>query len=197
MDKEEPIRQFYIPSNYSGGVNIGGMNLEIRNIIEAVIIGGILGFVTWYVAGVFTQVFTTRLGITLVPLAMGVVAGLHGYKGEPISSFLKHMADFNKTKRICYYNKRPKFEAKPLDLQQEQVDSEIFLRKQGQELIQKFKSNKASFNEGDTPENLFFEDDVGIVDTPSMYTGYEEELKKKRKEKKANGKKKKRKKKKA
>lgn len=196
MEKEEPIKQFFIPNNYSGGVNIAGHNLSTRNVAESIVLCALLLVPTWIISRKFLQL-TTSISASVIAGGTGALIGLFGFKNEPFSAWVKYFIKYKKSMRICYYNTRPKFEAKPLDLQSDNLDSSIMLRKQAQEIKNKLMSSYTTFNQGTRPDNLFFEDDIGIVDTPDNYEGYEKEVKKKRKEKRVNGKKKKQKKKKA
>lgn len=196
MEKEEPIKQFFIPDNYSGDINIGGQNLNARNLFEGIVFGCLLQVITWIIASRFLNTPST-VGISVAVGGAAALLGIKGYKNESYSELFQHYLKFRKEKRICYYNTRPKFEAKPIDLQNDNLESEILLRKQAQDLKNKLLSGNTTFNQGDRPDNLFFEEDVGIVETPSNYEGYDKEVKKKRKEKRTNGKKKKQKKKKA
>ena len=167
--EEEKIRIVFIPKNYSGSFNIAGSTLSIRSCIEAVLIGGTLGLFGFFI----TRSFPTEIKAGAISLGVigGGILGMYGHNGDPFSTFLTSVYKFNKNKRACFYNPRPKKEAKPLVLKQASLDDEIFGRKQAQELKEKFFSSKTTFTAVEMPDNLYFEDDIGIVDAPEGYVG--------------------------
>lgn len=184
-DNKEMRRVYFLPQNFSGGVNLVGFNMDIRNLIEGSLLAVLVLAIDWKFANFFSGL-PQKASFMLITGACAFALGFNGYRGDPFSTALANMIKFNKEKRICYYNNRPKIEAKPKSLKKLTGETEIFGRKQAQELIAKYKAKSSSFNEDERPDTLFFEEDIGIVNMPDNYIGAKKEAKerKKRDEKK-------------
>ena len=102
------------------------------------------------------------------------VAGINGYT---FTQFIKSIIRYRKKKRVCYYNPRIKTEASPYN--QESLAEQMLPREKLEMFYKKVKSGydaKQRENALDEEkyilsdrENMFFEEDSGVIDKPVEY----------------------------
>ena len=98
--EEEKAAVFFIPDNYtnSGGL-LGGM-LKLRNVIEALIFGGVVGGLEYLLIDIDLLYKVMLIIFTAIPLA---IVSLIGFKGDSFSQFLLAIFIFLKDKRKMRY----------------------------------------------------------------------------------------------
>lgn len=112
MNDEEKELTFAIPANYNeSGKVLNGM-FELRNLIEAIIVGAVFGFP---IIKLFPFSITTKIILFVAIVIPLVIINLVGIDGNPLSQFFINMIKFRKNKRALHM-KRVGYEYDPNDL---------------------------------------------------------------------------------
>ena len=176
---ERDVREFYIPPNFQSGVSIFGKTFEIANLAEGAILA-LLPIVVIFVLlpnfGVTIPWKTSSTIVTFASVILGYL-GIAGINGYTITQFIKSMLRYRKNKRICYYNPRVKSEAAPYSL--ENIAEQMLPK---EKLAEFYKNAKSVYEEKqrktalaeqsyliEDRKNMYFTDDIGVVDTPVEY----------------------------
>ena len=185
MDNNEDYKIRQIPDNFGSGINIAGMHFGVVFLAEGIILAVLA------LAGVFIILKLSgmtdigqMLGISLVFAGIFLVIGIKGINDEPITTFVRNLAAFNKGRRTAYYNPRIKLEAKPVKAENIKENKDAIPREKIMAAFNKYKealdkkqAEKAkAFEEANAfdESNMFFEDDIGIIKKPSQYMSREE-----------------------
>ena len=158
------VEVFVIPENFSGtGKILNGM-VRIQNFIEGVILA--LPFVL-IIRTMHLPLNQTIIWSIIVGGGLFFISCL-GINGDSLTEFFVHFFYFKKRQRVAKYNPRVKFEAVPGYLTKEQYElpRDKLMRLLGERKNAKKGSEEISRNIYDPVYKDFFEDDVGIVDTP-------------------------------
>ena len=193
--EEEDYKVRHIPENFGNGVDFLGLHFEIRFLAEGIIFGLLLFLLSFsLLSSIFVAKKGTSLGLSLVFSGLSFFFGVRGINDEPITVFLSHVRTFRRNRRTAYYNPRIKLEARSITKEkktkkQEELPREkilgafekykrIFDRKQ-QERAKAFEEQNAF-----DASNMFFEDDIGVIQKPDSYMTEEEVEKLEKKKKK-------------
>ena len=164
------IKEVQIPINFENGFNIAGNNFSARNIVEACILAPLTAIILLMIIGPLDV--SLNFKITLIFTAIILVGGgaLMGLNNDPLSTFLINTIRSNLKKRVAYYNPRIKFEAKSA-LEDEELTKEK--EQQYKSVFDKYKEQMFNTQPTIDPKdveidltNVFFEDDIGIIDKP-------------------------------
>ena len=164
------LREVQIPINFENGLNVSGNNFSARNIIEACILAPLVAIILLMIVAPLD--IPLNLKITLIFTAIILVGGgaLMGINNDPLSTFLINTIRSNLKKRAAYYNPRIKFEAKSA-LEDEELTKEK--EQQYKSIFDKYKEQMFNTQPIIDPKdieidltNVFFEDDIGIIDKP-------------------------------
>jgi len=186
INNTEEYCERYIPDNYENGINFAGFNFRPIFLIEGIILGIIffaLSIFLLYVCG-NRRINSSTIGICLVPSVLAVVIGIKGINDEPLTTFIKNLRRFNCNKRFAYYNPRIKTEIKSIYATGEDGSHYILPRDRIIALFTKYKKTLTEINikkiEEEKGENkfikeqMYFEDDIGVVDKPVEYMNKQE-----------------------
>lgn len=209
MDDEQYM-ECYIPQNYKGVISILQLAVKQRNLIEGAVIGVIIAFCVFQGFRIYNYGITgTGIGFTIVGFIAGLIIGVIGINGEPVSQFIIHLFRFLRKRRTVYYNPRVKVEIKPSYIISEESQETVLPR---DKIIAGMKKVREKFNSINSSEKTIqtdefnaeyfeFEDDIAAVPEEKMTASQrralnkekkraERELKKKqREEAKLNGRK--------
>ena len=197
MNDNEEYQVKRIPDNFGNGINIAGFHFEVIFLIEGVV----LAITTTLLSLVImTSIGMTdigqMLGFALVFACVSLVIGIRGVNDEPLTTFLSNVSKFNKNRRTAYYNPRIKKEAKPVTQKQLEENKDAIPREKIIAFFNKYKSvldkkqqEKAKLLEDANSfdaQNMYFEDDIGIIKRPNQYMSKEEAEKYDKKKEKAS-----------
>lgn len=175
-----------IPDNFGNGVNILGMHFKALFLIEGIVLAVIMLIVSLIVLRALgMNDIGEMLGICLVFSGIALFVGIKGINDEPITTFLKNFSDFNKKKRTAYYNPRVKLEAKSVKMEKQDKENKdaiprekilAFFNKYKETLDKKQQEKVKAFEEKNSfdANNMFFEDDIGIIKRPNSYMSEKE-----------------------
>lgn len=194
MNNEIP-KGFYIPPNYKNGISVFGKTYPASLITQ----GSALVIAPWIIVFLVFPNIGLNIGWSVgsvICIFMSVIfgyLGLNGINGYSLLQFMKSYGYFRTHRRICYYNPRIKTEARPSSMQNEA--EQILPREKLEKIWKNYQNTIAEKNRNaavraqnefiDDRENLYFADDIGIVEKPVEYmTGkeyrkYQKELRKK------------------
>lgn len=105
--EEEKAAVFFIPDNYTNSGGLFGGMLRLRNVIEALIVGGIIGGSEYLLIDIDLLYKIMIIVFTAVPLT---IVSLIGIKGDSFSQFLLAVFIFLKDKRKMRYRRIKKNE---------------------------------------------------------------------------------------
>ncbi len=159
----QEVRTYYFPKNFDAGQKLFDM-FDIRGVVEGVVL-----FVPfWFVLPYVPVHGTGKLCIYIVVIVICIFLGVLGFNGEHLSEFIKTLYHFSQDKKIGYYNPRAKVESKPDYL--EEAEKQMPPRDRLLKLIGKDASQEEEGKPFDYSslafEQMFFEDDLGIVEKP-------------------------------
>ena len=181
MHEEETYDVVAIPPNYQGTIILFGMAFAKWNLIEAVVLAVIIFFAVLAVLiRHAASDLSTLIGWAAVPAVSAGVLALRGINGDDLLSFLRHVIVWQRKRRIAYYNPRVKTEAFPAVGGQERSDRNPLPR---EKIIALYSGYREKFGElgrertaGNTDaaeaadmKDMYFEDDIGIIDKPAAY----------------------------
>lgn len=175
-NKKEASEIFIVvPSNFDEGFNILGQTLKRRNLIDSIVIGGVLAFIVYLVLYyVFYMDMSINMMIYLVvTFFLGFIVGIVGHNGDPWSIFLMYKFKFYVRRRVTMYNPRVKYEK---IAEQKEAYEETNTMDNGEEtgqsvynkfikkMQEKTQGSDVSGNEKaqETEETYVFEDDIGV-----------------------------------
>lgn len=172
-DKDEvPLNTCVIPENFAyTGRCFDGM-FRTRNLVEGAILAGPIAYFTVHLDLPLNQkAFVTALTAGLVFLGC-----LNGINGDSVSECLIHLFSYLKHKRIARYNPRVRIEAKPGYLTKENGELPREKLKRFIDDIQKRRGKQEAVSSEiyDPIYKEFFEDDLGVVETPDDLKSHSE-----------------------
>ena len=192
--------EFYIPPNYKTGISLFGKSFQVVSLVEGIILALLPLGIYFFVLPVLDIHVSFDKAATVITFSSALLGylGIKGINGYSISQFVRSMMRYRKNKRICYYNPRIKTEASPYSINN---SAEQMLPRE--KLEEFYKKARKNYDEKQREqaieeqkhvlterENLFFSDDVGVLDTPVEYmTGkeyreYKKKLKKEERQRK-------------
>lgn len=168
----------YIPKNYEIGVNLLGFNFKLRFLIEGTIAALIIFIIVFVILNYFNIEFATKIGYSIAFALIGLLLGIRGINDEPLTEFIGHYFKYIKRKRTAFYNPRVKKEIKPyLEQIQNNKNADVF--ETARSIYNKYKHKIEKNNQLKTmeyqnqnvfdKENMFFEDDIGVINKPYEY----------------------------
>lgn len=180
--EEEKIATVFIPSNIQEGLDLGGLSLNPKRLLEGIIGGALGGFLMFELFSFLGRYFKIGIEteIVFIILAVGLLA-LAGYAGannETFSQFIYHLFQFKRSKRIAYYNPRVKTEIKSVSESTDVSEEQLLPRDKIQKFIDNYQFNasrKTAQRIAETEQThkaegrMYFEDDVGVVLPPDAY----------------------------
>ena len=194
--EEEKVFDIYIPDNFQTGVNFLGENYATGNVIQAAILSIIVFVISFcFPSWIGLSIkWSIKLSIAIVLCSPCAIIGITGINGDSIVKFLSNIVKFNKSKRMMLYNPRVKTEYKVCTDSAQLSPEKMLPRDKAIALYGKVveginKRNRSKVREGDENiENIYFEDDYGVVETPDEYMS-DKEIKAREKERRKHGKK--------
>lgn len=111
--KDEQYEVKFIPDNFETGLNLLGMNFDVRKFIEGTIFG-VIGLIIFYIiGGFFFKNWGTRVGVTLA-FGLGLmIIGIRGINDEPVTVFISNMIKQKKNRIFSYRDPDAKVLVKP------------------------------------------------------------------------------------
>lgn len=209
---EQYGKEYFIPANFRTGISFMGKSFSFESVVEATVLALVPIAVVFFIlpnAGIRISWSTSSTVVTLLSASLGYL-GINGINGYTVSRFIKSMFHYRKNRRVCYFNPRIKTEASPYSTAN--IAAQMLPREKLQEFYKKAKKNYDAKQRANAVneqkevltdrKNMFFSDDLGVVDTPveymdkKEYKAYRKKLKKearrKKKEQRADAKAKKR-----
>lgn len=208
VEEEEKVETVFIPNNITEGIDAGGLTLNPRRTFEAVLGGVLGGFLTYGLLVLINQYFKidieTRIAVIVMGVALFMAICYFGANNETFSQCIVHIIQFNKRKRIAYYNPRVKAEIKSVAERTDIAEEQLVPRDKIQRFIDNYQMNASKRtsariaeieNEHKAEGRMYFEDDIGVITPPDGYMTKSEKKKlaKAQKRKKKTGSKKKKK----
>lgn len=92
---------YSIPDNFIEGGKLFGGTIKTRNFIEALILGGIGGGLSFLIHVSSIQV---RITLFIFLAAPGFLLAIFGFNNDSLSTFIKSVYRWNKAKKIMLYN---------------------------------------------------------------------------------------------
>lgn len=191
--KEEELNVQVIPENFvDTGRCFNGM-FRTRNLIEGVALSAIPAYISLN----SSLDWQNKIIVTVVLVGVIMALTLSGINGYSFLEFISSWASYNKRKRVAKYNPRVKAEAKPgyLTEEEKELPRDKILR-----IFNEIRKRETTEGEAvsrdiyDPAYKEFFEDDLGILETPDDLKTKQErkraarELKKEREKAKAEAK---------
>lgn len=182
----EEYRVRKIPDNFENGINFAGFNFRPIFLIEGIILGILFFGVSIGLMFAFgiRSISSSTIGICLVPSVLAIILGIKGINDEPLTTFIKNLRYFNTSKRTTYYNPRIKTEIKSIGSGGDNSGQYILPRDRIIALFTKYKKALDEKNikrlEEEKGTNkfvqsqMYFEDDIGVVDKPIEYMSKQE-----------------------
>lgn len=174
---EERGKSFFLPKNFQNGISIGTRSYSPALLLQGVILALLPVLISYWILPAFGILLSVSdsLGTVLMFSTLLGYAGIHGAKGGTLLQFLKSVIRFYQSRRTAYYNPRIKAEA---GIGKEKGKSEKELP--GEKLQKLFAGMRRSSQKRPDPgpesevreaedDSLFFEEDIGIVETPVEY----------------------------
>lgn len=181
MHEEDAYDVVPIPPNYQGTIILFGMAFAKWNLIEAFILAVIIFFSVLAILMRHTETdLSTMIGWSAVPAVSAGVLALRGINGDDLLSFLRHIIMWQRKRRVAYYNPRVKTEAFPAIGDHERSDKETLPREKIIALYSGYReklgvtgrersSENTDILETSDIKDMYFEDDIGIIDKPAEY----------------------------
>ena len=172
---EERGKSFFLPKNFQNGISIGTRSYSPALLLQGVILALFPVLIAYWILPAFGILLSVSdsLGTVLMFSTLLGYAGIHGAKGGTLLQFLKSVIRFYQSRRTAYYNPRIKAEAGiEKDTEEKELPGEK-LQKLFSGMRQPSKRHTDPGNESEVREaedgSLFFEEDIGIVETPVEY----------------------------
>lgn len=93
---------YTIPENFIEGGRVLNGSFRLRNAIEAVVLGGLFGFIAYCLP---ISTLPTRISVILMVALPPTLLALIGINGDPLSVFVRSAYRWKKNHRIMIYNK--------------------------------------------------------------------------------------------
>lgn len=180
--EEEKIATVFIPSNIQEGLDLGGLSLNPKRLLEGIIGGALGGFLMFELLSFISQYFKIGIEtkIVFIILATGLLAlvGYAGANNETVSQAIYHIIQFRRSRRIAYYNPRVKAEIKSVSESTDVSEEQLLPRDKIQKFIDNYQFNasrRTAQRIAETEQThkaegrMYFEDDVGVVLPPDAY----------------------------
>lgn len=179
MKREETYNVEYIPNNIDVGINILGFNLKARFLAEGIILGVILSAITYFMIQETAVQVGTKIGTAIAVGVIGLFVGIRGLNDEPVTEFIYHAIKFSSKQRTAFYNPRVRHEAKPYiqEIQNSKREKLMNIYSQYKEKTEKSNQEKSYSYQNDNifdSSNMYFEDDIGVIDKPVEYMSSKE-----------------------
>lgn len=159
------VHQIYIPPNYKEGTSMFGFMIKPLRLVQA------LPFVLIIVLIVFVPLhslsLTAKLVILVVTCIPIILVCIIGINGDSLFRFIMNSFRASRAKRTCLYNPRIKTEIKPLS--EVPLEEQMAPRERILAFVEKLKKEKEVELEQIDLNDLYFEDDEGIVPKPVNY----------------------------
>ncbi len=197
-NNDEKVLPFTIPANYYNQFHFMGKPYEYKFVIQTAIIVFIATLALWFGLTQFMDKITTISVILFVDVLVALLS-LNGIQGDTFIGFISKVLRYRSRRRIAYYNPRAKVEAEStLNTEREMLPRDRLVA-----LYDKYKKSfdahhqknaELTINNQNVDENLYFQDDIGVVDKPYEYMTrkerweYDRKMKKQEKANDKNGK---------
>ena len=181
MEEDYKVRK--IPENFENGIHIAGFSFKPIFLIEGIILAVIaMGIAILVMKSIGMNDIGQMIGFALVFGGVALFLGLKGINDEPLTTYIKHLSEFNKGRRVAYYNPRIKVEAKSIFMEKNKEDKDAIPREKIIAFFNKYKAaidkkqqEKAKILKEDMDSgSMFFEDDIGIIKKPKKYMSEKE-----------------------
>lgn len=96
---------YYIPDNFIDETRIFQGQIRLRYFIEGVILGGILALIGFAIP---ISNVRFRVSFEIIVAAPGVILGIVGFNGDPISVAIRNWINWSKNKAVRLYNPNPR-----------------------------------------------------------------------------------------
>lgn len=170
IPQNETYRQYYIPPNFKEGTSVLGFMVKPLYLAQAVpfiLVMILIVFIPLHSLSLMAKLVI--LGITCIPVIFLCITGING---DSVYRYIYNMIHFRKSRRVCLYNPRIKSEIKPLS--EDPLSIQTLPREKVLMFMEKMKKEKAESVEEIDLDNLYFEDDEGIVEKPVEYMSSKE-----------------------
>lgn len=180
MRKSDTGKFYNIPDNYQTGISMFGTTFKAVNLIEAAILAVIPWILFFFILPKLDLNFPIDIKTIFSALfcVFGGYGGLYGYRGKTLSQVVQSLFSWRLKRRVAYYNPRIKAEVLPIYMNK-QENNEMLPREKVMLLFEKYKKelDKKQQQEALNLEseiltdrtNVYFEDDIGVVDKPVEY----------------------------
>lgn len=185
---EEKAYPFIIPANFYNQFHLMGQPFEYKFVLQTVVIVAVISVVLWTLLNkVMSWVYA--LSIILTIDALIALLSLNGIQGDTFIAYISKVLRYNSHKRIAYYNPRIKVEAESdlmADRETQPKDKLTMMLENYKKSLDKKHQQAAEeiLAEKDTQDELYFQDDIGVVDKPYEYMTRKERWEYDRKKKK-------------
>ena len=175
-DGIDSIQVYFIPENYKGMVNLFGRSFRRNNLIQAGIFGAVIFIASFVLIHRFIPAdLPDTIGWALVPAFCMAFFCITGIRGQSLLGYLSNMAEFYRTRRTAYFNPRIKLETSK---KQKAAEPPVFGRIRNGRLkdlsLPHAKERPEQADEAVDTAQLFFEDDIGVVEKPYEYLTFRE-----------------------
>lgn len=182
---EEKVRINYIPPNFDDDFSVGNFSFDIRYLAETAVLAVIGLLVAHLIVSLLANtIFELDMSSAVITYIICLIAfggiGMKGIAGDPVYVFLFNLIKFQKKKRIAFYNPRVKTEKKFVLIEDEQNEVETnIVREKVLGMVESVKTSltdkslekieQMEREQEESYSNLFFEDDIGVVEKPTEY----------------------------
>ncbi|MCC8139760.1 MAG: hypothetical protein LIO67_05605 [Lachnospiraceae bacterium] len=159
--------EYHIPQNYNTSRKLADL-ADARGLAEGVILALpiLKGITLLHIDG------TWKLTACVTAAILCILAGSFGFNGEYLSEFLLTLFRYAQGRRIVYYNPRVKLEAKPEYL--EEKEKTLLPRERIQRFLGRMEETETEEQYLWEANEIYFEDDIGVVEKPeALKTGVE------------------------
>ncbi len=174
MDRKK--RTVYIPPDYKNRINLFIKSYPLSNVIQGLIVGLIPLVIIWYILPWFINLSgSKKFSLSIFFCVIFMFIGCEGINGGTLLDYFVELFKFLKNRRTAYYNPRIKVESKqqifgdtssrdmlPFEKMQEMYSQWQVKNRE------KHQQNVVN-NKNESSDELYFEDDIGVVDTPWEY----------------------------
>lgn len=180
MEDNERVAIVNIPNNFESGINILGTACQTSDVVQGVVLASIpLAIIFILLPALDVQIGTsTKFGIALATAGPLFYLGISGINGDSLVKFISNVIRFQNTRRTAYFNPRIKKEARSI-LNETVEEHEMLPRDKLLVFYKKYKNvvdskerekiieeQKAVDEQGN---NIYFSDDVGVIEKPTEY----------------------------
>lgn len=99
---DEINNTFYIPNNFTDSGRVFQGMFELRNVIEAIILCGIIGYFLWTILGFEIKMKIIVIAVVILPL--GILA-LIGYQGDCLTKTIQTVFLYLRNKKKLRYRR--------------------------------------------------------------------------------------------